>query len=63
VVKCISLLGDLKIRENEDGLPKEMSRRKIPTLNRREKVISTIENYKDMQKELKEKVGKMRTKT
>jgi hypothetical protein len=40
------LLGDLRIRKNEDGLPKELINRRIPTLNRKEKVISSVENYK-----------------
>jgi hypothetical protein len=38
------------------GLPKELINRKILTLNRRDKVIRTIVNYKNLNEEWKEKV-------
>jgi hypothetical protein len=62
MIKGKILLNDLRIRKNDDGLPKELINMKIPTLNRREKVIRTIENYKNLKKEWKEKVKRMRTK-
>jgi hypothetical protein len=56
-IKGRSLFGDLRVRKNEDGLPKELIPRKVPTLNRRDKVIRTIVNYKNLEKEWKEKVS------
>jgi hypothetical protein len=58
VVKGKNLLGDMRIRKKDDGLPKERLNRRIPTLNREEKVIRTVENYKNLKKEWKTKVGK-----
>jgi hypothetical protein len=50
VVKGKNLLGDLRIRKEDDGLPKERLSRKISTLNREEKEIRTVENYKNLRK-------------
>jgi hypothetical protein len=41
-IKGRSQLRDLRIRKDNDGLPKKLVQRNVPTLNRRQKTIRTI---------------------
>jgi hypothetical protein len=55
-IKGSSMIRDLRIRKQDDVLPKELIPNKVPTQNRREKVIRTIINYKNLEEEWKEKI-------
>jgi hypothetical protein len=41
--------GDLRVRKENDGLPKELVPRKIPALNKKEKMIRTVCKFRDLE--------------
>jgi hypothetical protein len=52
-----SQLGDLRIRKNNNGLPKELVPRKVPILNKKQKMIRTIVKFNNLEKDWKEKTS------
>jgi hypothetical protein len=50
-----SQLGDLRIRKNNNELPKELVPRKVPILNKKQKMIRTIVKFNNLGKYWKKK--------